>query len=167
MGLGTPIKEIKHTLAGERQEFVCRLLERSPDRTVLLYPITQGRRVADVLIPDNSVTYAYYWTDRPYNVYHWVDEAGRTVAYYINLASNVTFRADAVEWHDLAVDLLITPDGAIRILDEADVTDVSQEIRGQIEAAQERILVDKSAVLAEVAASTERLRKTPPEPRVG
>lgn len=167
MATGTPIKEIKHTLAGERQEFVCRLLERSPDRAVLLYPITQGRRVADVLIPDNSTTYAYYWTDRPYNVYHWVDEDGRTVAYYVNLAADVTIRTHAVEWTDLAVDLLITPDGAIRILDEADALAASTEVQGQVAQAQERALADRSAVLAEVAASTERLRKTPPEPLVG
>src|SRR5574341_2478328 len=155
---GTPIKEIKHTLAGERQEFVCRLLERSPDRAVLLYPITQGRRVADVLIPDHSTTYAYYWADRPYNVYHWDDEDGRTVAYYINLAAGVVLRHDAVEWQDLAVDLLITPDGAIRILDEADALDAPRDVQAQIASAQERALTDKTAVLAEVAASTERLR---------
>lgn len=167
MAAGTPIKEVKHTLAGERQEFVCRLLERSPTRVVLLYPISQGRRIADVLIPDHSRTYAYYWTDRPYNVYHWVDEDGRTIAYYINLSAGVTFRQDAVEWNDLAVDLLITPDGVIRILDEADAAAASGDVQTRIAAARAQALADKPALLAEVAASTERLRKIPPEPQAG
>jgi predicted RNA-binding protein associated with RNAse of E/G family len=167
MAAGTPIKEVKHTLAGDRQEFVCRLLERSAGRAVLLYPIVQGRRIADVLIPDNSVTYAYYWSDRPYNVYHWVAADGRTIAYYVNLAGRVTIRQDAVEWDDLAVDLLITPDGAIRVLDEDEAATASADVQAQIAAAQAQALADQPAVLAEVAASTERLRGTPPEPQAG
>ncbi|HEV8352565.1 MAG TPA: DUF402 domain-containing protein [bacterium] len=167
MAGGTPIKEIKHTLGGGRQEFVCRLLERSAERAVLLYPIVQGRHVADVLIPDNSTTYAYYWPDRPYNVYHWVDADGGTIAYYFNLAAAVTIRQDAVEWHDLAVDLLITPDGALRVLDEDEAATASAAVQVQIAAAQARALADRPAVLAEVAASTERLRGIPPEPQAG
>lgn len=167
MAAGSPIKEIKHTLAGERQEFVCRLLERSPDRVVLLYPIIHARRVVDILLPANSVTYAYYWTDRPYNVYHWVDADGRTIAFYINLAGGTTIRQDAVEWHDLAVDLLITPDGTIRVLDEDDAAVMSSGALAQIAAAQAQALADREALLAEVGASTERLRGTPPEPQAG
>ncbi|HEY3248360.1 MAG TPA: DUF402 domain-containing protein [bacterium] len=162
-----PIKEIKHTLAGGRQEFVCRLLERSPDRAVLLYPIVQARRVADIVLPANTLTYAYYWTDRPYNVYHWVDADGRTIAFYINLSNHTSIRQDAVEWFDLAIDLLITPDGAIRVLDEEDTAETSPGARAQIIAAQARALADREALLAEVGASTERLRRTPPEPQAG
>lgn len=167
MAAGSPIKEIKHTLAGDRQEFVCQLLERSAGRAVLLYPIVHARRVADVLIPANSTTYAYYWTDRPYNVYHWVDEEGRTIAFYINLAREVVIRQDAVEWYDLAVDLLITPDGAIRILDEDDAVAVSSDMLARITGARSQALADREALLAEVAASTARLRRTPPHPQAG
>ncbi len=164
---GSPIKEIKHTLAGERQEFVCRLLERSADRAVLLYPIGRARRVADIVLPAGTVTYAYYWTDRPYNVYHWVDADGRTIAFYINLAGGTAIRQDAVEWHDLAIDLMITPDGAIRILDEDDTAAMTPAAFSQVTSARAQVLAEREALLAEVGASTERLRRTPPEPQAG
>jgi len=69
------IKEVKFTPTGERQEFLCRLLDRSPTHAVVLYKIKGARLVGSLRLPRGALTYGYFWHGRPYNVYHW---CGRT-----------------------------------------------------------------------------------------
>src|SRR2546428_2811701 len=104
------IKEVKVTTTGERQEFVCRLLDRSAAHAVVLYKIKEARRVGSLRLPRGALTYGYFWEGRPYNVYHWVWADGRTLGFYVNLANEVRFRPGAIEWKDLAVVLVFSPD---------------------------------------------------------
>lgn len=156
------IKEIKTTLSGERQEFVCRLLDRSAHHVVVFYPVTRkgGRRVGDLLIPRGTESYGYFWLDRPYNVYHWVTPAGRTLGYYINLADSVELRPAEVHWRDLAVDLLFSADGGhVQILDEHEIADHPAELRVRIDAARTHVLTHRDELLAEVREATEHFRR--------
>lgn len=160
MSRGSVVKEIKITLTGERQEFVSRVLDRSANHVVVLYPIRARRRVAGLVLPRGAVTYGYFWRDRPYNVYHWMTAGGRTLGFYVNLADRVTFRPGVVEWQDLAVDLLFSPDGSrVQILDEAEAALAPPEIRTRIEAARIHVLQQRDELLAEVAAATALLRR--------
>lgn len=162
--IDAPIKEVKITLTGQRLEYPCLLLERSVSHAVLLYSLRHASHVSDVTLPHGTVSYGYYWTDRPYNVYHWVAHDGRTVAYYVNVADHVMIRDDAVEWHDLAVDLLFTPDGRVQILDEDELHNVPAEVRKTVEATRAHILRHRDEIIAEIAAATSRLRRAGPMP---
>lgn len=154
------ITEVKLTASGGRQEFVCRLLDRSSTYRAVLYKSTQARRVGDLRLPKGTVTYGYFWSRRPYNVYHWVHPHGRTLGYYVNLADDVVFRPHAVEWRDLALDLLFSPDGRrVKILDENEVGTLPSGLQAKAQAARTHVLTHRDEIVAEVAACTAHFRR--------
>lgn len=160
MTRGSVIKEVKVTLTGERQQFVCQVLDRSETFVAVLYPISARRRVGDLVLPKGAWTYGYFWRDRPYNVYHWVRRDGHTLGYYVNLTDQVHIRPHEVEWRDLSVDLLFSPDGRrLLILDEAEVEGASPELRAKIDAARSLVLTHRDELLAEISGLTQHLRR--------
>lgn len=153
------VKEVKLTATGERQEFVCRLLDRSATHAVVLYKIKEARRVGSLRLPRGALTYGYFWQGRPYNVYHWVRADGRTLGFYVNLAADVRISPGTIEWKDLAVDLLFTPDGHhVQILDEEDLPLLAPQLRAEAESAKAHVLTHRDEILREVAAMTAHLR---------
>jgi hypothetical protein len=161
MARGSVITEVKLTASGDRQEFVCRLLDRSATHVVVLYKSQEPRRVGDLRLPKGTVTYGYFWQGRPYNVYHWMHPDGSTLGYYVNLADAVQFRPQAVEWQDLALDLLLSPDGArVQVLDEDQVASLPPPLRAKVDAAKAHVLTHRDEILAEVASFTAHLRGT-------
>lgn len=73
-----------------------------------------------LVLPKGTVTVSHYWSDRSYNVYHWITE-GRSVAYYCNVVEATEISADLVVYTDLAVDVLIRPSGDASVLDEEEL----------------------------------------------
>ena len=117
---GAPITERKTRLDGSVVEYACETLALEPGRrAVVRYVTDQDRAIegTDLVLRKGTVTVGHFWTDRPYNVYHWLD-GGRTIALYVNIATDTTIEPDAIAYHDLVVDVLIRPSGAIEILDE-------------------------------------------------
>src|SRR3989442_11682560 len=159
MARNAVIKEVRFTATGERQEFVCRLLDRSVAHAVVFYKIKEARRVGSLRLPRGALTYGYFWEGRRSNVYHWARADGRTLGFYVNLADEVRFRPGAIEWKDLAVDLLFSPDGRrVQILDEEDLGLVPPAVRAKAEMAKAHVLTHRDEILAEVAAVTAHLR---------
>ncbi len=159
MMLGGLITEVKLTASGERQEFVCRLLDRSATHVAMLFKSTQARRVGDLRLPKGTITYGYFWSGRPYNVYHWVHPDGRTLGYYVNLADAIVFRPHTVEWHDLALDLLFSPDGRrVQVLDEDELATLPPGLQAKAQAARTHVLTHRDEIVAEVTACTAHLR---------
>jgi len=153
------ITEAKLTASGDRQEFVCRLLDRSVTHIAVLYKSTQARRVGDLRLPKGTVTYGYFWLERPYTVYHWVHPNGTTLGYYVNLADGIVFRPHAVEWGDLALDLLFSPDGRrVQILDKDELAMLPPGLQAKAQAARTHVLTHRDEILAEIAACTAHLR---------
>ncbi len=126
---------------------------------MLLYVHRHPNQVGNVELPQGTVTYAHYWIDRPYNVYHWVEPDGGTVAYYVNLADQVTITPAAVAWRDLAVDLLFTLDGHVQVLDEGELVGATETLRATVTAIQLEVLKRREAIIGEVTAATARVRK--------
>ena len=142
---------MKRTLAGGERTYPCTALDMTPGRAVIRYQSAASRRIADVDLPAGTVTIAYYWADRPYNVYHWLDPRGHTLAYYFNLSGPAEIAPDRVTWEDLEVDVLVTPDHRVQVLDEDRLPAVlAAERRAEIAAAQARVLADQTAVVAEI-----------------
>ncbi len=155
------VLEVKRKLDGSVHTFPCRAAELSEDRAVLLYSLPHPGRVADLGLPEGTLTIAYYWRDRPYNVYHWIAPGGETLGYYFNLSGPVTIARDRVEWEDLEVDVLVTPDQRVRVLDEDRVPAAASGRLQEIGRACGRVLAEWGRVIGEVQAASDRIRAGP------
>lgn len=159
--------ERKTRLDGTSEEFVCDVLELLPGkRAVLHLRLDHDWDVAGVLtVPAGTSTYAHYWIDRPYNVYHWVN-AGRTLAYYVNIADEVTIQSDLVAYRDLVLDVLIRPSGALEVLDEDELpADLETGARRSIADAMEVVVTGAKMLMREVEEQTAGYSAYPRDPR--
>lgn len=136
------VLEVKRRLDGSVRTYPCEAVQADPDHAVLLYRLPGQGKVADLALPAGTLTLAYYWADRPYNVYHWIAPSGGTLAYYFNLSGPVTIGRERLEWEDLEVDVLVTPDGRVQILDEDAVPESAAARLPEIARARERVLAD-------------------------
>lgn len=157
------LTEIKTTLSGRVDEFVCDVVERSPEHATVIYRIPgPGRDVHGVWLPPGTITVGYFWKTRPYNLYHWVDPEGRTLAHYFNIGDVRRYEGDRLEWHDLAVDILATPEGRVTVLDEDELpADLAPALLRYVNAARDQVLGSLSVLIRESertsAAVVERL----------
>ena len=73
------ILEIKRTLDGREKRFDCRLLTLAADarHAAVLWVAPAAMHVHGVDLPAGTVSVGHFWTDRPYNVYHWLDRRRR------------------------------------------------------------------------------------------
>lgn len=107
-------------------------------------------QLEDILLPAGSVSLGYFWENRPYNVYHWIDENRVTRALYFNIADSTQIHADRIEWRDLTIDLLISADGRCRVLDEDELPDdIDSELLGYIQSARDELCRDPLSRLDE------------------
>ena len=114
------ITERKTRLDGSVVEYACETLAvESGKRAVVRYVTARDRAIegTDLVLRSGTETIGHFWTDRPYNVYHWLED-GRTIAFYVSIADDTTIDDAAITYRDLVVDVLIRPSGAIEILDE-------------------------------------------------
>ena len=147
------ITEIKTALSGRVDEFGCDVVERSDRHVVVIYRLPAARDLHGLGLPAGTVTVGYFWTERPYNLYHWIGPDGATLAYYFNVGDVTRLEAGTLAWRDLAVDVLATPDGRVRVLDEDELpADLDAGTRAYVERARDEIL----AGLPELVAAAER-----------
>jgi uncharacterized protein DUF402 len=142
--------EVKRRLDGTVRTYPCEAVEITDDHAVLLYRLPGPGRVADLALPAGTLTVAYYWADRPYNVYHWIAPSGETLGYYFNLSGPVRIGRDRLEWEDLEVDVLVTADGRVQVLDEDAVPEGAAARLPEIARARERVLADWRVVTEDV-----------------
>lgn len=148
---GRTVLEVKETPSGQRREYACTLLSLAADEAVLLYRLPRTGRVADLALPEGTLSLGHFWAPRPYNAYHWLAPDGRTLGLYVNLGDRIRLAPDRVTWRDLAVDLLVTPDGRCRVLDEDELpAGLDPALRATIAAARDRVLRERGELLAEV-----------------
>lgn len=154
------IVERKIRLDGSHVDFECeRLLLDHEKRAVLRYVLDRDWRIAGTLVvPRGSATIAHYWTDRHYNVYHWVRAAdGATIAYYCNVVAATTIADDLVAYEDLVVDVLLETSGAALVLDEDDLPDdLPSPKRAIVNRTLEELTGQTRRVIAEVERESRR-----------
>lgn len=153
----TTIIERKTRLDGSVSEYRCeRLLLEVDRRAVLRYTMDREWVIGDtgIVLRPGQITIAHYWSDRPYNVYHWLDGA-RTIAYYCNVASDTIVREDVVGYTDLVVDVLLRPSGETIVLDEEELPpELAPSRRIQIARALESIASGPRRLAAEIERET-------------
>jgi predicted RNA-binding protein associated with RNAse of E/G family len=114
--------------------------------------------VHGVDLPAGTVSIGHFWTDRNYNVYHWLSSDRSTVGYYFNIADRTSWDAERLDWRDLVVDVLALPAGRLDVLDEDELPPVlDDEVRAHLEAGKAALLERTAAVLAEVEAASRAL----------
>lgn len=145
------ITEIKRTLSGREARFTCEVFSHTEDELVALFRLPEPRDVHGVWLPAGTITVGYFWRTRPYNLYHWLDKRGRTLAYYFNIGDVRSWATTEFEWDDLAVDILASPSGRTQVLDEDELPeDLPDERRVYILSARDEVLREL-ATLTETA----------------
>ena len=100
----------------------CLLLEKQSQSIVLFhevqYSFTMTANDTKLTIPKGSYTIAYYWRDRPYNLYVWRDIKGKYLGSYFNIVKNTQIKDEVVSFEDLIIDIMVLPNGEYFILDE-------------------------------------------------
>lgn len=103
-------------------EYRCKLLEAHNQQVVLFHIIEDTfimtANQANLTIPKGSYTLAYYWGNRPYNLYIWRDNKGKYIGCYFNIVKNTCFTNKMVSFEDLIIDIMVLPNGEYYILDE-------------------------------------------------
>ena len=112
------VRERKILLSGEIKTYQCELLSLGNGIGVLRYVIDREYDIAGYRLSPGDETLAIYWAGRPYTLYIWHRKQPADRAYYFNIADSVTLAPHEFVWRDLAVDILVTEDGLVRVLDE-------------------------------------------------
>ena len=153
-----PITEIKRTLAGAEKRFACRLIARDDRSAVVLWVAPEAMGVHGFDLPAGTISFGHFWTDRPYNVYQWLDPGGRILGYYFNIAGETRIGAEVIDWQDLVVDVLATPDGGLQVLDQDELpADLDGATRARIEAGLSAVLRAPAALMADLEARARAL----------
>jgi len=157
------ITERKTRLDGSVVEYACEpLVVEEGRRAVVRYVAEQDRPLegTDLVLRKGTVTVGHFWTDRPYNVYHWL-EGGKTVALYVSIATDTTIEPAAIAYRDLVVDVLIRPSGAIEILDEDELPPtIEPRYRLAIAKALETCVTEGRRLSAEIERETRAVLRT-------
>ncbi len=153
-----PILELKRTLAGVETRFECRVLARSETHLAILWIAPTPMHVHGLDLPAGTVTFGHFWSDRNFNVYHWLRCDASTIGYYFNISDGTSWTSERLSWRDLTVDVLATPDGRLDVLDQDELPAVlDDETRAHLEAGKAAILDAPGAVIAEVEAASRAL----------
>jgi predicted RNA-binding protein associated with RNAse of E/G family len=151
------ITERKTRLDGSVVEYTCEPLVVEEGRRAVVRYVTERERAlegTDLVLREGTVTIGHFWTDRPYNVYHWLD-GGRTIALYVSIATDTTIEPAAIAYRDLVVDVLVRPSGAIEILDEDELPpSVEPRYRLAIAKALEACVSEAKRLLNEIERET-------------
>jgi len=146
-----PVLEIKRTLDGREKRFQCQLIAGDRQEAVLLFVAPEAMHVHGIDLPTGTVTFGHFWTDRFYNVYHWLDGRGGTIGFYFNLSDSTVIQRERLEWRDLTLDVLATPAGRLDVLDEHELPkDLDPAVRARIAAAKQAILSDPRQLMADI-----------------
>jgi predicted RNA-binding protein associated with RNAse of E/G family len=148
-------------LSGDEVIFECELVALEDGFGILKYVLDQEWQVQGLTLRPGDVTYAFYWTDRPYNLYWWVKRDGQTVGYYFNLADSVSLSPHEFVWRDLIVDILVLPGGQVQVIDEDEVPDdLDEELKAFIASAKRQVLQNHPAVIENARAMLARRLKS-------
>ena len=124
--------------------YPARVLHRTGCRMVLEAEFDRGPvDVGRITLNTGDHFREYFYTDRWYNVFR-ISSArtGELKGWYCNFTRPAVFNADGVQAEDLALDLLIYPDGSFELLDEDEyeALELSADEREQVQRALDALL---------------------------
>lgn len=121
-----PVIERAIKYGGQAVEHFCQLLRFQNNEVILHHQVKEAftlhMQTGLLHIPEGSRTFAYYWLDRPYNAYYWLNPDGNYVGTYLNLVRETSYQTSCLplvlSFHDLILDVVSLPDGTTEVLDE-------------------------------------------------
>lgn len=154
-----PIIETKRSLTGPDKTFACRVLSRGPDSLTVLFVSDRRYEVGGLTLPAGTITFGHFWSDRPYNVYHWLAAgAGKTLAYYMNISDQTALNHAHLSFRDLAVDVLARPGHPPVVLDEDEVpADVPATLRTYLDESVAAARADLPALIPQLEQEADRI----------
>lgn len=152
---GDTIIERKIRYDSSLVEYRCKLLEVQSEQHVLFHqietPFTMLTNKGELTITKGCYTIAYYWKDRPYNVYIWRDSNGNYLGAYLNIVKNTTFTDQYVVFEDLILDILVFPNGDYVILDEEELLEPLEQFEGgEVQNVLHRLTQQLAHIISEV-----------------
>lgn len=110
----------------EKWRYQGRLLTRGPHQIVLEATFDRDDfPIHELVLRRGDRFVETYFDDRWYNIYEIFNrEDGRRKAWYCNIGRPATIQDNLVSYQDLALDLLVFPDGRQVILDEKEFEDL-------------------------------------------
>lgn len=70
------------------------------------------------IIAPGTVSIEYYWLDRWYNIFRFLEPAGNLRNYYCNVNVPPEFESGVLRYIDLDIDVLVAPDLSYTVVDE-------------------------------------------------
>ena len=135
----------------------CELVALCGQFGILEYWVDRQQQVGSLTLRPGTVSYGFYWPDRPYVLYKWFDENGDVVGDYFSLADSVRLSAQEFSWRDLVVDILVLPTGQIEVLDEDEMPEcLDAQLRTYIESGKQTLLSNHFAAMVETTAMLHR-----------
>lgn len=170
---GQLISVRKLNLAGnETWRYEAKVLQVSPNAVLLVAGFNRPERMFHgILLGQGDPFVEIYFNDRWYNIYEIHDKAdGRIKGWYCNITLPAEFGEDSISYVDLALDLLVYPDGQMLVLDEDEFAELNLNKTRQ---AQARRALDElqgwfkpplNLRLEEYSLSTGPAARTPDQP---
>jgi uncharacterized protein len=144
--------ERKKYLLGGEIVYPCELIALRDEFGILKYLVDRQHIVGSLIITPDTISYAFYWTDRPYVLYSWFNSNGQVIGHYFNVADSISLSAHEFSWRDLIVDILILPAGQIEILDEDEIPEsLDPDMRKHIESIKQLILQNHQTIIDEIS----------------
>lgn len=123
------ITEVKRHLNKPDQSFRCEVLSREEGHLVLRYVSDREGRVGGEVFPSGSTTVAHYWEGRGYVGWRMHGPDGTLRGHLFHFCRDVRIGPDSVEYLDLLLDLWVSADGGLTVLDEDELADCVTEGR--------------------------------------
>jgi len=140
----------------EKWRYQGKLLSREPHRIVLeAYFDREDHPVHELVLKKGDRFVETYFDDRWFNIYEIFDgEDGSRKAWYCNIGLPAAIDDNVVSYQDLALDLLIFPDGRQFILDEQEFEALDLPEETQIQA--RHALAELQSLFSEIGDRKER-----------
>jgi uncharacterized protein len=140
-------------------EHQCRLLDVGSENIVLFHKIVENFTMtangSSLTIPEGSYTLAYYWKDRPYNLYIWRNQEGKYLGSYFNIIKNSYINDGIVSFEDLIIDVLVLDNGEAYVLDEDELPLPLEEFEaGSVKESLQGLLNDLDTLLPQIISET-------------
>ena len=158
MNMPVKIIERKVKVDGSRHEYSCDVVLMTADLLIIAYVMRLGGTLPGVHLPvaPGSVSYGYFWKDRPYSLYRMKRPDGSIIAHRFDAVGDVQWTPELLEYRDLVLDWWLLPDGTLIAEDEGELSELVE--RGAItgtdvaraEAARDAITASWPSILAEL-----------------
>ena len=140
------ITEIKRHLDGRVQQFSCDLLHQDSAVTIIRFHATGTPYASRIHHSDG-----FFWPGRNYLMYQLFKADNQVAGYRFDVCKDVRCSADAVEFTDLLLDVVVSGEGTVEVQDEDEVE--AAHAAGQLTRTDLAVIIQTRAILVDEVGS--------------